>query len=344
MNVLDDGMTIDEALADAQTATSVQLPESAPVSDIRFVPRAVEEEAACLGAPTAPSRTLRPDVHQRIDHEMRAVQEEMAELEERLAMCRRRLDAAQAEQQQFRSEERRPRQLAHRPWAERCDDSTQGFYFSPAYERCSAKSRTLLETLVRQEQRTERSENHIHLVLLASTLIEAEMGALLAEPAREVVRSILDAQIAHNPKYKTEALEGWTEKKVSTSLGIEIMILCGLRWGILQERRDILDFLDRHFNRGYVRLARDIRLAAAVDAIRAEYRNPAHHGERVEYGRRDFSELCRLVSGKTSFSRWLPNPGRVRGPDVGVLHNHLILRKGTNHLPDSSTASCPTPQ
>jgi hypothetical protein len=213
-------------------------------------------------------------------------------------------------------------------------------YAGTVYRRCSKKSRSLLEAIARQEEKTPRKENHVHLVMLATTLAEGELGSLLAEPSREVIDTILDAQKAHNPKYKTEALEAWHEGRCPTTLGIEVMILTGLRWGVDQDRSELYDFINVHFAEPYLGLVRDLRMGAALDFVREQYRNPAHHGKKTEYSYGEYKELCRTIGGKASIVSWLSRPGRVRPADIGVLHNHLLLTKmacapeGQSHVQD----------
>ena len=142
---------------------------------------------------------------------------------------------------------------------------------------------------------------------------------------KSVIDEIAVAQKTKNKRYQTETMVKWAEGKVETSLGIVIMLLCGIRWALQRGSSIISEFLHQHFQSEFLDIVNDSRLTKSLEIIRNDYRNPAHHGRRVDYARSDYEALARLATGFNTVSSWMKcNPSPV-SPDIGVLHNHLVL-------------------
>lgn len=165
-------------------------------------------------------------------------------------------------------------------------------------------------------------------ILVGTTLVELGLGGVLHAPPIDVIGEIIRAQKRHNKRYKTETMEKWATGDLETSLGVLIMLLCGIRWALSQNSSQVGQFLNERFRPDYQSIVRDSSLTKSLETIRRDYRNPAHHGRRVEYGRPDYEKLILLSTGCGTVSEWLktldPKPFSA---DIGVLHNHLILSR-----------------
>ena len=165
-------------------------------------------------------------------------------------------------------------------------------------------------------------------VMYCTILVEVGLAKIHRVPQPEVLSAIIGAQKQHKKNYNTETMEKWADGTIQTTFGVLIMLLCGIRWALRQKSSVVSQFIEERFQAPYRSIVSDSGLTKSLETIRKDYRNPAHHGGRVKFARSEVEQLMLLSTGCKRVSDWLKKQDiRPFGPDIGVLHNHLILSR-----------------
>lgn len=178
------------------------------------------------------------------------------------------------------------------------------------------------------------------LIASACQVVEAELNDLLVTPAREVAGPLVAALRARDKEKQAELLLMWGEGKFPATIGTASLVLMALRYAVEDGDAGCVGFLAANFRPGFVPLARTKTLAATLDKIRNEYRNPACHGQST-FGPAAYQTFARLAVARERFSAWAASGPQFADPagSLGLLHHHLAgsLRLG------EPTAAAPEP-
>jgi hypothetical protein len=198
---------------------------------------------------------------------------------------------------------------------------------------CGPETQDRFSNLLYFEGRFPPHHDHAFLIAPACQIVEQELDRLVATLARPISDRLVAALEPEHP-HQAEILLGWAEGQISTTLGIETLVLLALRRGYAQGCDAIRRFLGDHFLPGYVELLCGEGPLPGLEIIRSRYRNPACHG----WGRfdaSDYTRFARLVVASPRFGSWYE-----WGPDPldsaighGVLHHHIDKSTKTSRLP-----------
>jgi hypothetical protein len=199
--------------------------------------------------------------------------------------------------------------------------------------RCTQAGRKRLTRLGWLEGRFPEDFDHTALVLLGCQAIEAELIAVVAEPARVLGPSLPGAIADRASRTQINILERWLEGRAPATLGTLEIVLFALRRGLVQRLPEVVDFLGRRFLPEYADLLQSNGLGRAVSKVRNDFRNPAAHGLRDAFPAEDYRRLCALGVGAVSVGSWLREGPEPEPPvaEEGVLHHHLAQLPGDIH-------------
>jgi hypothetical protein len=196
-------------------------------------------------------------------------------------------------------------------------------------------------TLFMMEGQFGPADEYAFLIGPACQVLETELNALLAEPARARAADLAAALAASKDNRKqAPILEEWGAGRVHTTIGIASLVLLALRRGLEQESPAVGEFLDDHFRPGFRELLRGKALGSTLDRVRETYRNPACHGFG-SFGPSDYEAFARFVVANDSFGAWRrqgPRPGQGPPGEVGLLHHHL---QESRLVPEAPEAPAP---
>jgi hypothetical protein len=197
--------------------------------------------------------------------------------------------------------------------------------------QCPEQTRVRYETLLYAEATFPPTGEHGYLIGPACQILERELDRLVATPARAIAAHLIAALdvTGQNPK-QVDLLKDWACGKVPTTLGIDSVLLLGLRRAVEQDRAAVREFLAACFRSRYQELLASKGLGKCLDRIREEFRNPTSHG-KATFNRTRYEQFVGLVAGNLRFGTW-----DIRGPDpaapdpaVAVLHHHLSQSRET---------------
>ena len=205
--------------------------------------------------------------------------------------------------------------------------------------KLSEEETGLIDEIIRAESESGR-RNYFPLILMHSVFCEVELQRLLLAPARAISGDLIEAQVAEKPSFNVTAMEAWSQGNIPGTLGITGMVVCALRWGLRQRRPAIKDWVQSQFVPAYQAIISNRALSQAIEVIRGNFRNPACHGEVIQYSKADYEHLAKLVVGTDSVAAWRrSNTGFSMNAGEAVLHNHLVLKRRENSDMETKVSS-----
>ncbi len=196
-------------------------------------------------------------------------------------------------------------------------------------ESCPDETRSRYRTLLHHEDFAAGDDDHGILIFPACAVLEGELRRLLAAPALAIAGELFAAYAPRPDSVPSSTLDDWRQRRPPT-MYTHVLLLEALRRGLWQGRTAVRDFVARHFRPEFAALARGPHLAACLDRVRRDFRNPAGHAERV-FGPDDYGRFARLLVAADRLRDWDQDGPRAPTPDgSGVLHHHL-----SNALPAS---------
>jgi len=191
----------------------------------------------------------------------------------------------------------------------------------------SSGSRPILLEIIHHELSTTGEENHFSLVVLSSILFEREMGACLCERIRISSSEIIEEIKIHRSNFDTGALEAWSIGRTETTIGILVMLLHGIRWGLERGNTSIRHQIEDVFDARLLDVLASKSFALAANRIREDFRNPAIHGRKVTFTRDEYGLLSKLITSAESLSDWIKCDSNAVSADAGILQSHLVTAK-----------------
>jgi hypothetical protein len=153
----------------------------------------------------------------------------------------------------------------------------------------------------------------------ACVCLELILGELLRPMNRTRAKSLSRALDGAGRSRQAELLRKWADGGLPMTMGLQVTLLAALE----KAEATLQDLVaaDLQTSHQYLGLVRSGRLAALLERVRTEYRNPACHGTRT-FDRSEYTALARLLLTRDRFRAWYR-----RGPaelDAGLLDLHLL--------------------
>lgn len=120
---------------------------------------------------------------------------------------------------------------------------------------------------------------------------------------------------------QAELLRKWAAGRLPMTMGLQVTLLAALEKAAVSTSVRFECVHGLRTTRRYLDLVRSGTLAAILERVRTEYRNPACHGTRT-FGRVEYAAFVQLLLTRDRFRSWYR-----RGPvelDVGFLDMHLL--------------------
>lgn len=186
----------------------------------------------------------------------------------------------------------------------------------PQVDRLAPDNHRRVNTLVFLENAMSTGDelDYSPLVLLASQVIEDELGRLLSRPSKDAAALL---QRVTSDSSITSVINRWLEGRLPMTLGT-VQALC-VGWRRAAQANEPAPGLGPRF----VAWVQTRGPERAIGRVRDEFRNPAAHGQRT-FGPDEFTRFATLAVGSTSIGGWL-----VRGvappvpADQALIHQYL---------------------
>ncbi len=220
----------------------------------------------------------------------------------------------------------------------------RGGFANPVARRCDPDNRRRLAEIGWWEALMDPTFDHAPLVVQGCQVVERELERAVAVPSRRLGAVLLRAVEGEAKPWQIDAVTGWLEGRVPTTMGMLEVLLYALRRGRELGLAEVEGLLAEAFRPGYAGLLATNGPALALARIRQGYRNPAAHG-LDKISQTGYGEFCGLSVACDTFNAW----GRARDfppppPDRGLLHHHLSHLPGEpdDEPPGSALASLTT--
>jgi hypothetical protein len=185
----------------------------------------------------------------------------------------------------------------------------------------SADTARRLQSLIAVERALHRGVDYSVVIAPACVCLELVLGELLRPINRIRARSLAGALDRTGWPRQAELLRKWADGGLPMTMGLQVTILAALEkadaW-----LQDFVAIRDLKTTGPYLEIVRSGKLAALLEQVRTNYRNPACHGTRT-FDRAEYAALARLLLTRDSFRAWYR-----RGPallDTGLLDLHLLV-------------------